>query len=91
MSAVPREVESSVPLLKKKLEGIRGVKSLEEFHCWRHASKEVVGTVHLQIADVGHNEEVILKEALALLAQYGITNPAVQVQKKSFQNFGTSY
>ncbi|ELT96504.1 hypothetical protein CAPTEDRAFT_20619 [Capitella teleta] len=79
----PKELQDNLNSGLRKLLSVEGVISYREDHFWRHSSKVICGTLHVQIkADA--SEQKIVSQTNSILKESGVNNLTIQVEKESF-------
>lgn len=77
MEVSPPEID--VQEVERRLERIDGVAAVHDLHIWTITSGIEAATVHLVVAD-DNAWHPVLDAARAVLDEYGVTHPTIQVE-----------
>lgn len=79
----PEELQKHLALTLRKLLAIEGIVSYRDEHFWRHSSKVICGTIHIQVKPDA-SEQKIVSQVTSLFKEIGVGNITVQVEKEAF-------
>lgn len=79
----PLELQRSLTTVFHKLLSIDGVVSYSEEHFWRHSSRVLCGTIHVQL-EPDASEQKVVSQVSGLLKEAGVSNMCVQVEKRVY-------
>jgi zinc transporter 5/7 len=79
----PEELQRPLAGVFHKLFSVDGVLSYSEEHFWRHSSRVLCGTIHVQI-EPDASEQKVVAQVTSLFKEAGISNMCIEVEKRTY-------
>jgi len=83
LQRTPVEAQQTLANVFHKVLSLDGVTSYSDEHFWRHSSRVMAGTIHIQVTSEA-SEQKIVAQVTSLFKEAGVTNLCIQVEKRTY-------